>query len=133
VVNHRNSFRDSALAAAPESGKVNLWLGLSDQNLDGVLETCDDSIPSYQNFFTNQPQQNYSDEMFMGIRVRGEQDDTRVGKWIDIVSDTRLGDLSFGVVEMPAAVPEPSTWISMLGGVLLISVAKRRRHLTISQ
>jgi hypothetical protein len=111
-----DTFRGAVLEAAPESGKVNLWIGLSDQNLDGDLETCDNSIVSFQNFFTDQPQQNYSDEIYMGIRVRGENDDTRVGKWIDIVSNSRLGDLSYGVVEI-TPVPEPAACVMALMGL----------------
>jgi hypothetical protein len=111
-----NRFGPAALASAPASGKVNLWLGFSDRNMDGNLETCDGSQAVFTNFFPEQPQRNFTDEMFMGIRVRGLNDDFPVGKWIDIVSNTRLGDLSFGIVEI-TPVPEPAAWLLVFCGL----------------
>jgi hypothetical protein len=107
-----NNFGPTALANAPTSGKVNLWMGLCDPLMDQNYEWCDGAAIDYLNFFPDQPQRNHSDEMFMGIRVRGSNSSVPVGKWIDIVSDTRLGDLNFGVVEV---VPEPSLVVMMIG------------------
>jgi hypothetical protein len=109
-----NNFGPTALAHAPSSGKVNLWMGLCDPSMDQNYEWCDGAEVDYLNFFADQPQRNHSDEMFMGIRVRGRNSSVPVGKWIDIVSDPRLGDLNFGVVEV---VPEPSLAIMMLSGL----------------
>jgi hypothetical protein len=116
-------FGPSALAAAPASGKVNLWLGVTDQDMDGELEAVDESDVAFEYFFPDQPQRNFTDEMFMGIRVRGWNDNFPVGKWIDIVSNTRLGDLSYGIVEMPSVVPEPASWILALTGAACLRLA----------
>jgi hypothetical protein len=113
-------FGSAALAASPASGKVNLWLGLTDQDMDGEFEATNGSEVAFEYFFTNQPQRNHTDEMFMGIRVRGWNDSFPVGKWIDIVSNTRLGDLSYGVVKVPVAVPEPAAWVLALTGAFCL-------------
>jgi hypothetical protein len=93
--------------------------------MDGTLETCDGSTATFENFFTDQPQRNFTDEMFMGIRVRGWNDSFAVGRWIDIVPDTRLGDLSYGVVKVPAVVPEVPTWVSAVFGLVGALLSKR--------
>jgi hypothetical protein len=123
-------FGPGALAASPASGKVNLWLGLTDEDMDGELEACNDSVVAFEYFFPEQPQRNHTDEMFMGIRVRGWNDSFPVGKWIDIVSNTRLGDLSYGVVEVPPVVPEPAAWMLALCGAvcLRLAIIRRRRN-----
>lgn len=122
-----NTFGPSALAAAPASGKVNMWIGLTDQDMDGELEACDDSDVTFEHFFPDQPQRNFSDEMFMGIRVRGSNDNFPVGKWIDIVSNTRLGDLSYGVVKVVTAAPEPAAWMLALAGAIGLRLVMARR------
>jgi hypothetical protein len=66
--------------------------------------------------------------MFMGIRVRGWNDGFPVGKWIDIVSDTRLGDLSYGIVEMPSVVPEPAAWMLAITGAICLRHGLSRRQ-----
>jgi hypothetical protein len=114
-----SNFGPTAIANAPATGKVNLWIGLCDPLMDNGLEWCDGAAVDYLNFFPDQPQQNSSDEMFMGIRVRGRNSSVPVGKWIDIVSDPRLGDLNFGVVEV-APVPEPAAEMLLASGVALV-------------
>jgi hypothetical protein len=116
-----NNFGPTAIANAPATGKVNLWIGLCDPLMDDGLEWCDGSAVDYLNFFPEQPQQNHNDEMFMGIRVRGRNSSVPVGRWIDIVSDTRLGDLNFGVVEV-TPVPEPALGLLLVSGVAFVMV-----------
>jgi hypothetical protein len=116
-----NNFGPTAIAHAPETGKVNLWLGLCDPLMDDGFEWCDGATVDYLNFFPDQPQKNHDDEMFIGIRVRGRSSSVPVGKWIDIVSDTRLGDLNFGVVEV-IPVPEPALGMLLVSGAVFVMV-----------
>lgn len=119
-----SNFGPTAIASAPTTGKVNLWIGLCDPLMDDGLEWCDGAAVDYLNFFPGQPQQNHNDEMFMGIRVRGRNASVPVGKWIDIVSDTRLGDLNFGVVEVVSPVPEPALGMLLVSGAAFVIVWK---------
>src|SRR5262245_27122760 len=66
----------------------------------------------------------YYDEKFIGIRVRGKDASFPVGKWIDIVSDTRLGDLNYGVVEVQSML-DPSSWELMGNAAICIGIARR--------
>jgi hypothetical protein len=129
-----DTFGETALANAPASGKVNLWIGLCDMTLDGSYQWCDGSAIDYMNFFSDQPQRNHSDETFMGIRVRGRNSSVPVGRWIDIVSDTRLGDLNFAVVEV-TPVPEPAVWMLLASGAVCVvwwnNLRRNRRSLAV--
>jgi len=119
-------FGPIALTNARATGKVNLWLGTNDMDVEGTWKWASGLTSSYSNWFSNQPQDNFGDEDFGGIRVRGATSGVPVGKWIDIVSDNRLGDLSFGIVEINSAsvenppAPEPGAFVlAALGGAIV--------------
>jgi hypothetical protein len=131
-------FGPIALANSPASGKVNLWLGTTDMDVEGVWKWVSGLTSSYSNWFANQPQDTYGDEDYGGIRVRGANATVPVGKWIDIVSNGRLGDRSFGIVEILSGsienppVPEPGAFVlAALGGAIVVGkrYVNRRRGL----
>ena len=125
-----NTFAPIALSHAPATGKVNLWIGMWDPTMDGSYAWIDGSPVDFMNFFPDQPQQNFDDEMYMGIRVRGRNDTVPVGKLIDIVGDDRLGDLNFGVVRITESpsVPEPATWAMLVPAVAVMTFVMLRRR-----
>jgi hypothetical protein len=131
-----STFGPLAIADAGTSytGKINLWLGTNDADAEGTWTWISGLPSSYSNWFDDQPQDTYGDEDYGGIRVRGRNASVPVGKWIDIVSDGRLGDLNFGVVEVTSGsaenppTPEPSTFVlAALGGAAVIGYRLKRR------
>jgi hypothetical protein len=95
------------------TGKVNLWLGYNDVASEGNFVWVSGQSSLYTDWFPDQPQDNQGDEDYVGIRVRGNTG-APVGHWIDIVSDGRLGDTNYGVVEVEStgpSAPEPSAFL----------------------
>ena len=117
-----STFGPAAIAHSPATGKVNLWLGYNDIASEGNFAWVSGLTSNYTDWFNDQPQDNFGDEDYVGIRVRGSSGAIPVGHWIDIVSDGRLGDLNYGVVEvdgMGPGAPEPSTFLlATLGAAL---------------
>lgn len=125
-------------AGANYAGKVNLWLGINDVDVEGTFKWISGLSSSFTDWFDGQPQDHSVDEDFGGIRVRGSNANVPVGHWIDIVSDSRLGDKSFGVVEIVSGsaenppAPEPGTFIlASLGGALLTAQRYWKRRAAI--
>jgi len=130
------AFQSTALAHSPATGKVNLWLGITDQDVEGTWKWISGLTSSFTDWFEDQPQHGFNDEDFGGIRLRGSNANVLVGHWIDIVSDSRLGDRSFGVVEIASGsvenppAPEPASIVlAAMGGaaVLVHRRAKARK------
>jgi hypothetical protein len=102
-----------------EEGLVSLFIGLNDLQEEGTFAWVSGEPVSFTNWASGQPQSGFEDEDYVGIHVNfGEP-----GKWHDIVSDARLNDVPFGVVETD--VPEPASLsLLALGGCALL---RRRR------
>jgi hypothetical protein len=122
------AFKSTALAHAPATGKVNLWLGTNDQDAEGTWKWISGLSSSYSDWFAGQPQDTFGDEDFGGIRLRGSNANVPIGHWIDIVSDDRLHDTSFGVVEIASGsvenppAPEPASIVlAALGGAAVFA------------
>jgi len=132
-----NTFKQKAIDAAPATGKVNLWLGTNDTATEGTWLWASGLSSTFSDWFADQPQDTFGDEDFGGIRVRGRNASVPVGKWIDIVSDNRLGDVSFGVVEIVSGsvenppAPEPASFVlAALGATALIAHRRAKRERT---
>jgi hypothetical protein len=114
------------------TGKVNLWLGYNDVASEGNFVWVSGQSSSYTDWFPDQPQDNQGDEDYVGIRVRGSNANIQVGHWIDIVSDGRLGDTNYGVVEVEGtgpSAPEPSAFLlATLGASIGVSGRFLRRR-----
>jgi hypothetical protein len=127
-----STFGAFALSQSPDSGKVNLWLGYNDSLVEGTFVWVSGLSSSYTDWFDGQPQEQHNDEDFAGIRLRGSTAAIPVGHWIDIVSDGRLGDLNYGVVEvegMGPGAPEPSAFVlAALGGAVGLGGRSLRRR-----
>jgi hypothetical protein len=109
-----STFGPTAISQSPATGKVNMWLGYNDVASEGNFVWVSGLSSNYTDWFAGQPQDTFGDEDYTGIRVRGSTGSIPVGHWIDIVSDGRLGDLNYGVVEVEAqgpGAPEPSAFI----------------------
>ena len=96
------TFSAMALAHSPASGgMVSLWLGLNDSVQEGSFIWVSGQPVTYTNWDHGEPGGHYTDEDFAGMVVgRGSG---VPGKWHDIVSDFRLNDETFGVVEIRPA------------------------------
>jgi hypothetical protein len=129
-----STFGPTAISHSPVSGKVNLWLGYNDVASEGNFVWVSGLSSNYTDWFDGQPQDTFGDEDYTGIRVRGSNANIQVGHWIDIVSDGRLGDLNYGVVEVEAqgpGAPEPGAFIlAALGTTIGLGgrSLRRRRH-----
>jgi hypothetical protein len=127
-----NTFKQFALNASPATGKVNLWLGYNDAAVEGTFVWVSGQTPTYTDWFDDQPQKEFNDEDYAGIRVRGSDGSVPVGHWIDIVANLRLDDLSYGVVEVEGlgpGAPEPSAFVlAILGGTIGIGGRFLRRR-----
>jgi len=122
------TFGPTALAHSQDTGKVNLWLGITDQDVEGTWKWISGLSSSFTDWFEDQPQHGFNDEDFGGIRLRGSSSKVPVGHWIDIVSDSRLGDRSFGVVEIASGsvenppAPEPASIVlAAMGGAAVFA------------
>jgi hypothetical protein len=134
------TFGPKALAAAGSlSTKVNLWLGATDMTTEGTWQWISGLSSSFTDWFTAQPQDTYGDEDYAGIRLRGSSSKVPIGHWIDIVADSRLGDRSYGVVEIvsgsaenPPPAPEPASIVLavMAGAALLMHRRARTRKVS---
>lgn len=102
--------------------KVSLWIGLNDVANEGTFVWSSGSSATYRNWLTGQPESTWDDEDYVGILV---QNYGISSMWHDIVYDTRLNDVTFGVAEvvpLPGAVLLGSLGLSLSGWML-----KRRR------
>jgi Tol biopolymer transport system component len=82
----------------PDRHAISLWIGLTDQGREGRWTWVSGEPVGYTNWNPGQPEGTYPDEDFGGMLVNflGTP-----GRWHDVVGDTRLTDLPFGVVEIP--------------------------------
>ena len=101
----------------PDRDVISLWIGLSDHLNEGTYQWSSGQSNEYLNWDIDQPQDYFPDEDFAGISVNFGT----LGKWHDLVGNTSLVNLPFGVVEVendetvhPTSVPEPTSIIGLL-------------------
>lgn len=98
-----NTFGAKAISAAPSGGGlVSLWLGLNDAAQEGQFVWADGTSSSFTNWKPGEPAGNVADEDFIGMVVNSGFGTP--GQWHDIVSDFRINDVTFGVVEIVTTV-----------------------------
>lgn len=97
--------------AASAARAVSLWIGLSDQAQEGTFQWSSGAPVSYTNWIGGQPQGSAPDEDYTGMALFFGQP----GGWHDIVGDDRLGDVTFGVVEV-GELPQLVVWSGTAGG-----------------
>ncbi|MES2569763.1 MAG: LamG-like jellyroll fold domain-containing protein [Verrucomicrobiota bacterium] len=111
-----DTFAARALEAASNTGVISLWLGLSDTQNEGTWRWANGEDATYTNWAAGQPQGGAPDEDYVGIAISFAP-----GKWHDIVSDRRMDDVAFGVVEVgpvPTAVTLIAESVSTSGATL---------------
>lgn len=109
----------------PDQGTISLWIGLSDHRVEGEYEWASGQASTYRNWAGGQPQGGFADEDFAAILVNFIEP----GRWHDVIGDSRLADLPFGVVEVARVVPEPSSLtLGTLGGAVAAACGWRRRR-----
>jgi Ca2+-binding RTX toxin-like protein len=80
----------------PDQSNISLWSGLSDYRTEGNWVWSSGESVSYSNWYPGEPAGGVPDEDFGGIFGPW----ATPGQWHDIVGDTRVSDLPFGVVEI---------------------------------
>ena len=105
------------------SGKASMWIGLNDAAQEGQYVWSSGSTSAFRNWNSGQPQNHYVDEDYAAILV---ENFGTAGKWHDVVSDKRLGDVTFGIVELQA-VPVPSAFWLFGSGIAGLLGMKRRK------
>jgi hypothetical protein len=121
-----NTFAPTVSALSP-SGKVALWIGLNDVVAEGSFVWASGLSSPYRNWLPGQPQSLYADEDYVAILVKNYG---IPGMWHDVVSDTRLGDITFGVVEVAgASVPVPGAVLLGAFGTGLVGWLRKHRAL----
>ncbi|MBI1924922.1 PEP-CTERM sorting domain-containing protein [Candidatus Poribacteria bacterium] len=125
------TFSPIVLPLAPVSF-TSLWIGLNDAAIEGTFVWVSGESSPYINWHPGNPQGTFADEDYVGIVVNPAFGTP--GLWHDIVSDSRLGDVVFGVVEVPVPdpspgpIPEPSTLILFTVGILgIMGMGYRQR------
>ncbi len=111
----------------PDRAGISLWIGLNDVRNEGEFEWVSGEAIDYLNWSSGQPDDSFPDEDFVGMFVNWGP----VGQWHDIISDTRFGDLPFGLVEVipettPASTPEPMTACFVAAG-FAVAIGKKHR------
>ncbi|MGI8966091.1 MAG: C-type lectin domain-containing protein [Limisphaerales bacterium] len=109
-----STFTNTAVAHAPPSSKISLWIGLSDAQTEGTFIWSSGAPVLFTNWAPIQPEGNVADEDYAGIFANWEYFGGTIGQWHDIVSDNRFGDVPYGVVEV---VPEPTSAVLLLSGL----------------
>jgi hypothetical protein len=104
----------------PDRQAISLWIGLSDHLVEGNFVWASGEPVGYTNWAPGEPAGGGPDEDFAGISVNLGR--FTPGTWHDIVGNTRVVDLPFGVVEV---VPEPSSIVGF--GLPSLWLATRRR------
>lgn len=115
-----STFGSPAATAGGSGGIVSLWIGLNDVAQEGNFVWADGSPVGYTHFQFGEPFGGFSDEDYIGILVT--QTAWQPGVWHDIVSDGRLNDRCFGVVEI---APAPGS-VCLLGALGLAGLSRRR-------
>jgi hypothetical protein len=110
------TFGATALAAEPSGGLKWLRIGLNDEAQEGTYVWSSGEISSYTNYQANEPAGGAPDEDYIAIGLT-----LSPGKWHDLLSDARAGDIPYGVVEIPQPLLNPAqqnqlrTWIGAQG------------------
>jgi hypothetical protein len=91
---------DAEAKSLPDREFISLWIGLSDAAEEGVYRWSSGSIAAYRNWAPLQPENGPDDEDYIGLVAHFPTVPALPpGSWHDIIADTRVADLPYGLVE----------------------------------
>jgi len=115
----------SFLGAAPQSGFVEYIIG-GKRNANDVFEWVSGEDFIFESYGFNEP--NNTSEKYLAMDSRTNNNNS-IWDWNDYKDDSKIvGYVAERVAESVSAVPEPSTYALMLGGLGLVGFMAARRR-----